>query len=121
MQHSTVFKSRRLLDSVAYVIEATPTERQYLWERYSGRVNWVADPIGWTHQLGVVDGRPVVVSINYATINGHRVAFYDGQSQLMDWAMAEAWWRPHHAGRHCDAANFHTCLHYLGAIPEEET
>lgn len=70
-------------------------------------------------QIGTVDERPICVSIFYAVLNGKKVMFYEGISQLVDHEMIETW-RNRYEGEagHCNAANFHHCMEAVGVYDE---
>jgi len=82
------------------------------------RVDWEEDNMGFFMTIGHLDNRPVCVSFSFAKINGKRVVFYEGTSQLVDHAMIETWFEdnfyPLYDGgtrhAHCNAENFHHCL-----------
>ncbi len=123
---------RTLFDNVAFLVEATDTEYLSLWYNHSSESKhsipgssplvWVQEPMGHAIQIGMVASRPTVVSIRYALIERQRVLFYYGCSQLVDHEMIDQWLR-HFTEKtirydgsrwaHCDAANFHNCVHFL--------
>ncbi len=116
---SDVFKD------VTYIVEANTFEQLELWSawhdkpRYGISVNWEQVYRGVGVTIGTVDKRPVAVSVTYALIEGQRVMFYYGCSQLVDHQMIDDW-VTHYAGSirdpdgrwsHCDAQNFSHCVH----------
>jgi hypothetical protein len=110
--------------NVFFLVEASDYERHSLWKEYSkeydqydGRVDWKEERRGYFYEIGRLDDRPVCVSVVFASVNGKRVAFYYGCSQLVDHKMIEEWLDqldiPKWGGgrRSCtDASNFHHCL-----------
>ncbi len=87
--------------------------------------DWKEVSMGKGIQIGEVDHRPVCVDIRYAFINGKKVMFYDGCSQIVDYQMVEDWlrgytlntirWDGGHRWAHCNSTNFHHCLDAVGA------
>lgn len=121
-----VAEDAELFKDVEFVIEATSTEQHYLWcendrNEYNRKVTWVEVSMGHAIPIGSLDGRPVNVSLSYAVLNGVRVMFYYGVSQVVDHKMIEEWLRYHTenlrygGGRwsRCDAMNFAHCLQYV--------
>lgn len=130
-------EDKEFFENVVFLVEATSYEYHSLWADYSTeyltlpyapkederlrnrRVDWKQESAGWTISLGVIDKRPICVSINYAILNGKRVMFYYGCSQLVDHQIIENWlkhftsnikWDNGVRWAHCDAFNFHHCL-----------
>lgn len=129
-----------LFKDVVFLVEADNNAIFQLWREFSSEsghprhpdrvVDWKQESLGKSaviaEMVAFIPGeaiqckeRPVCVSIQYARINGHRVAFYYGCSQLVDHLLIESWIdhftkdikcvdSNRHA--HCDAANFHNCL-----------
>jgi hypothetical protein len=61
---------------------------------------------------------PVCVAVEFAKIDGHVVAFYEGCSQVVDYRKVRAWVDksfPQSKG-HTDATNFGHCLSALREI-----
>lgn len=116
---------RELFKDVVFLVEATHDEQHNLWERWHYRPNpeypdifvkdWKQVMSGHWVQIGTVDGRPICVSLFYAILNGKKVMFYEGISQLVDHEMIERW-RNRYEGNagHCNAANFHHCMQEVG-------
>ncbi len=121
---------RELFNGVEYIVEASDNEQFHLWIDFSsesdrpmkGRtVKWVQENPGFSRQIGQINKRPIVVQGFYVRINGKRVLFYEGCSQLVDHVMIREWIE-HHGPTidgqlaHCNAANFHICLAAIGAF-----
>lgn len=110
----------RFADTV-FVIEATSCEQQMLWEANdkTKRLKWEPDSGGLFETIGEVAGRPICIFVFWAKLNGHRVAFWDATSQLVDYVMIETWWAktcaPRYDGGHrlaaTNATNFHHAIH----------
>lgn len=114
-----------------YLVEATHNEQQFLWVMWakeaadwgytsSLKVPWDGDSTSWFGTIGHLNKRPITVTISGVTINGHRVAFYEANSELVDWKMIEEWAKKTFPQLFmsdkrltCDAANFHHCLHFV--------
>ncbi len=116
---------------VVFLVEATHCEQHYLWLTHHfkdvgyGKVErWEQEGMGHGVIIGYVDKRPVNLSISYAKIDGRRVAFFEGVSQVVDHEMIREWLRPRtkhlswDGGRiaRCDAMNFAHCLHAIEAM-----
>lgn len=137
-----------LFKDVVWLCKATGEEQFNLWQHFAHNsdsrlykeggkyppvsIKWEQRNPGCSVRIGTVDGRPINVGVSYAYLNGHLVVFYEGLSQLVDWAMIDSWIR-HYAekclgwelkseipGRaadtwpHCDAANFTNCFRKIG-------
>lgn len=120
-------EDRKLFKDVFYMVEATHHEQHTLWEEFHYRPkypeaqvkSWEQVMSGHWLQIGTVDERPICVSIFYAILNGKRVMFYEGISQLVDHEMIEKW-RDRYSGEagHCNPANFHHCMQAIGVYDE---
>lgn len=116
---------------VVFLVEADSFAQHALWltRFHGGRLgreieSWEAEGSGYAITIGHIDRRPVVLSLFYAKIEGRRVCFFAGESQVVDHRMIDEWlekrtkhirWdrgsRPRRARRAvCDATNFHLCL-----------
>lgn len=123
-----------LFKEVAFLVEATNQEYMGFWADFSHQsdhprfkdktVKWEQESLGKSREIGKINGRPIVVDIRYARLNGRRVAFLEGCSQLVDHVMIREWLEHftektiRHDGRwaHCDSSNFHHCLDGIGAF-----
>lgn len=104
-----------------FVIEATDFEERCLWNEYGERIQWEQLNPGWWEEIGKVAHRPIAVTVSFARLDGRLVMFYEGCSELVDYKMVRRWVMkmakpPQRDGResHCNAPNFHLCLHALG-------
>lgn len=92
----------------------------FVWKEWHAAVPWKNDNAGITTQLGVLDNRPIMLTILFAKINGHRVAFYESGSQLVDHKLIhdflEENFQVFYDGdrwAHCDAMNIADCIHHV--------
>ena len=115
-------EDKKLFEDVFFLVEATDAERFFLWKENdeSKRVSWEDIMRGYSIQIGTLDKRPVMVTIFYAMLNGKKIMFYEGTSQVVDHKMIELWiqhfslnnirWDNGTRWAHCNAMNFHHCL-----------
>lgn len=105
-----------------FCVEATHFEQHMLWSRWSADslekfkllfVKW-EQLGGWAVTVGQLDNRPVVVSMDWARIDGHLVMFWCACSQVTDAKQADDWFTRNFTGTWgggrramCDASNFH--------------
>jgi len=110
-------------------------------EDLKNRVEWtpgngISVPIGhiegntfseFTMKDSGFEKRPIVLNCNIVWINGHKILFYEGCSQLVDHRMIEEWFlkyfqRTHDnytRWNHSDTTNFHNCIHGLERLDKE--
>lgn len=101
-----------------FLVEASSCEKLYLWKEWHKRVKWEEQSSGCFGQVGKLSGRPVVISVFWAKIDGRLIGFWESTSQVVDYKMIEKWFSkncvpPKWDGtRHarCDAMNFHLCI-----------
>jgi hypothetical protein len=111
-----LFKIDLRFSDCEYLIEANSFEVLALWKEWHVAVPWKEDGSGFMFKVGSLGGRPVMLSFSFAHINGHRVAFYDSPSQVVDHKKIDNFLRKNfavtHEGRwaHCDAMNFGHCI-----------
>lgn len=131
-------EDKKYFEDVVFLVEADSYSSLALWESHSTeyltlpfaakeneeqvklRVNWEQVYRGHCLTLGYIDKRPTTVDISYAIINGKKIMFYYGASQLVDHEMIKEWlhhfslktirWDGGTRWAHCDAMNFHLCL-----------
>lgn len=121
-------EDKELFDDVVFLVEATSTEHHMLWcDRFYKPVadftsvkSWKQEGRGLMITIGEIDERPICVDIQWDWIEGKRVMFYYGCSQLVDHKMIEDWlkywtldkirWDNGTRWAHCNAMNFHHCL-----------
>lgn len=94
-----------------YVVEASDTEHQFLWERYHHMVSWEQLNPGEMATIGHLKKKPLCVDIRWARLNDQIVMFYYPCSTMIDWSWVKNWVSQEYPGRpSCNAANFHNCL-----------
>lgn len=110
------------LSKTLFVVEATSFEQHVIWEknqegRFSSFLKWEQVMDGWGVHVGDLEGRPCMISVSWARIEGHLVMFWYPMSQVSDSAKSEAWISKYFSqtwdnGRRswCDAQNFHLCM-----------
>jgi hypothetical protein len=124
-----------LFKDVIFLVRASSEEEFCLWQHFAHDsphrihqnvcINWKRRNPGELVQIGELDRRPICASVSYVYLNDKLVMFYDGTSQLVDWAMIDAWVehytlktvRYDNGSRwaHCKAANFHHLFDLVGA------
>lgn len=128
MKHNFDLQDAELFKDVCFLVEANNHEQHQLWvdHFYKPRAdmprqikNWKEVSMGHGITIGQLDKRPIVVSVNYAYLEGKKVMFYYGCSQLVDHKLIEDWlqyftkkikWDNDTRWAHCDAMNFHLCM-----------
>lgn len=103
-----------------FVVEATHFEMLCLWgdNERNWWVTWDSVSSGHMPTIGHLTMNqmrmPVVVSVFFAILDGHVVAFYEPTSQVVDHCLVKAWLLrespAYAAGQECDATNFHQCI-----------
>jgi hypothetical protein len=127
-------EDEKLFKDVVFLVQATDTERYFLWcihadpdsnnTRYPyQKLQWDQEGLGKIVTIGYLDKRPTCVEISYAKLNGKRVMFYEGCSELVDHDMIRKWlehwtletirWDAGTRWAHCDAMNFGHCIEHV--------
>lgn len=123
-------EDKKLFKDIVFLIEANRNEQLAFWRDHfhdprhknDHIKEWKEVSMGHGITIGTVDNRPVVVSISYAFLNGKKVMFYEGVSQLVDHQMIEDWLMRYAENikydngtrwAHCNSSNFHHCLHFV--------
>lgn len=111
------------------LVQATSTEKFYLWREFSHRsdlitdwpkINWKEISVGTSSQIGELDNRPVCICVFFADIEGRRVGFYEGISQVVDHKMIEEWLRNKNPEAYrTDAMNFSNAIHHIRRLNEK--
>jgi hypothetical protein len=138
-----IMKAEITTTNAQAVVRATSTEMFQLWCLYAdesgwqypiirmengelvrkdqrGVVAWKEQSRGEWRQIGDIAGRPICVAVAYAEINGVRVAFVEGISQLVDYKMIDEWVEremPQTATHRADAMNWRNALHGIKVEP----
>lgn len=105
----------RFSDIVA-LVEATSTERFFLWREFNRLTAWQSDETDRAINIyNTLTGRPINLCFAFVKINNKRVAFYECISQLKDYAIIDKWLANNLPNSsvilHCDALNFHQVVH----------
>lgn len=124
----------RLSRRTFFVVEASSTEQQLLWERWAKdsptagtlkdvaaerRLKWEQRNPGWLVQVGELEDRPCTVSVTWCDIGGRPIMFYHPTSQVSDSVQTEAWiahyfgdkkWDNNSRRSWTDAGNFQMCV-----------
>lgn len=111
-------EDKAFFKDVVYVIEATNFEQFALWqlnEESRCIQSWEQINPGFSTVIGYVGDMPVVVSVFCAKLNGHKVAFYESTSLIVDHDMVRKWIDHYNPNpeRHTDAGNFGKCYEYV--------
>jgi hypothetical protein len=116
-----------MLAETKFLVEASFTEQHFLWKEYVDQLKlirddeWVQKNPGYSTTIGEINGRPIVIHLNWVVIKGVLVCFYEATSQLVDWVMIEAWldkccnpmYDKGSRQARTDAMNFHHVWHYI--------
>jgi hypothetical protein len=107
-------------EGVVGVVEATSFEKYALWafnkELREYSLPWQDNNSGYGITVGHIGKRPICISVLTAVIDGQKILFYSGMSELVHHPMIRNWMKnnmPKSAftagGRlnHSDAVNFH--------------
>jgi hypothetical protein len=84
---------KEFLAGIVGVVEATSSEKHFLWKEYAHtkKVTWVSGGGGPGLTVGYIDKRPVCISLLVDVINGKKILFLEATSELVDWKMIDAW------------------------------
>ncbi len=115
--------SEELFAATQFVVQATGTEVQLLWEIHARQalypttvsvLDWEQINPGYVVQVGQIAGFPVNISCRWGRIDGVLVLFWEGISRVVDYQMCEEWLERHCAPRwdggrmaRTNAMNFH--------------
>ena len=91
------------------------------------RVDWKQEYAGFATCIGEIKKRPIYVEFSFAYINGHKIAFYNGCSELVDYKMVENYMTKNFQlthdnycrWNHVNAANFHNCVNSLDRMDKK--
>ena len=100
-----------------FLVEATSCEQHYLWCEFHDALPWEEDCMGFAYKICELDNQPVMICFTFCKINGHRICFYYGSSQVVDHkAIKDFLFKNFNVKydktrwAHCDAMNFSHCL-----------
>lgn len=115
---------QKMLNLAQYVVEANSFERFACYLLYSNesavpyhkKISFKQGTSGYGPQIGMVDNRPICISIIINYINNVPVLFFEGTSMLVDYKVIEDWltiFCPAYANCYtCDMNNFHQCIYF---------
>ncbi len=111
-------KDKAFFKDVVFVIEATNFEHVALWqlnEESKHIKSWEDISLGFGTTIGYVGDMPVTVFVFCSKLNGHKVAFYESTSLIVDHDMVRKWIDHYNPNpeRHTDAGNFGKCYEYV--------
>jgi hypothetical protein len=122
--------SEDYLASCVCAVEASHCEVLDIWTRFSDPENpfkrecrqydW-KDVHGWLETIGHLDNRPICIDIRIVELDGRRILFWEGCSQLVDYAMIERWFAnklPYL--RKTNAMNVHIAVHEIDRLNEDK-
>lgn len=104
------------IDRTSFVVYASDAERMFIWKLWNSVLKFEQDIQGTIIDIGYVARRPITIEMYWFIIEGHRVAFINGCSMLVDYAMIDDWVKRTFiaAGglekNRCDADNFMLCV-----------
>lgn len=116
------------LERTQFFVEATDSERFFLWEENHEKVEWEEDNMGFYRLVGTVKSEldnyetllPVYVNFSFAKIGGKYICFYYGTSRGIDHDMIENYiekypvkWDGGTRRAMTDSMNFHHCLDFI--------
>ena len=112
---------------LADVDDAIKMHNKKVDEENRHRVEWDSLRYGISIEIGTLKKRPICIQFTFAKINGHKVAFYEGSSQLVDYKMIEDWlierFQLTNDGytrwNHVNSTNFHNCVNSLDRMDKE--
>jgi hypothetical protein len=108
-----------------FVVEATSCEQLAIWDDWHEKMGWAQDGMGRGETIGFLSlargKRPVILSVSWNVLDGHRVMFWHICSRYADTKMVDEWLCKYVAPRwdngtrlaHTNAMNFHHVLNYL--------
>jgi hypothetical protein len=108
------------LKSTKFFVEATNTEKFYLWKENKDLCKWENESSGICRKIGEINpGQEVWLSVFFAEIENCTVAFYEVTSRFNDTLMVENWIKNNYPVKYdnntrwamTNAANFHHCIH----------
>ena len=103
----------RRIKKVVYFVKASDFETFVLWNEHKDI--WKEINTGDFFQIGEIEGFPIFVSINYAYIKNHLVAFYECTSQMCDSDQVEDYIKSFKKPM-TDAMNFNHLINYINEI-----
>lgn len=126
------YQLQEKISQTEQLVEADSFASLCLWERWSKdsnqprqprdedwpRFTWKQHNVGTTLEIGQLDGRPVMLTLFWNTIEGALVCFWNSGSQVTDYKMIEEFLEKKFPGiPNRDAMNFHNVV---GDIQERD-
>jgi len=116
----------RFKDTI-FRVEANSYEHLCLWNEWKERIKWEDDNLGIWYQIGEINNLPICISMRWTKINNYLILFYHPTSRIVDHDQIEDWFKKHCYPKwdkdtriaHCDAMNFHHCIHAIKAKEKE--
>lgn len=86
---------KNFLEGTRGVVEATNSEYHWIWREHvhdapqNGftKFSWDERSSGMWFNIGSVDNRPICISLRTSTVEGAKILFYEGTSELVDYRM----------------------------------
>lgn len=78
-----------MFEKVDYLVEATSTEQQWLWEKFHKYTGPWKNEVGKIPTVGTYHKRPITCTYSPVVIDTKRIVFYYSESELVDWKMVE--------------------------------
>lgn len=99
----------KFLDGIIGTVEATRAEQSHLWQLYTKELKqtWKESSFGLGECVGFIDDRPVWISLNTATVKGHKTLFWHPTSPVVDHDLIDEWLKLNTPNNRTDATNFH--------------
>lgn len=129
----TLGELERRLAETRFVVDATHTEMQFVWERYSNQTLHITPGVSKYNFENMSPGvaitighigfnmRPVVLSLSWWKVDGVVIMSHTIVSEVADHAMKDKWLKERckprwdHGTRlaYTDAMNFHNVIHFI--------
>lgn len=123
-QQASIYDLR--FEDTEFMVQASSFEQFMLWQENENnpKLKWIEDKHGFSRIIGYCAKQPVNISFSFCQLEyrgvKHRICFYDGISQVVDWKKIGKWldaniditWDNGTRKAHCDAWNFHHVLHH---------
>jgi hypothetical protein len=95
--------TRQDVFSAAAFVEASSFEKGVLMEqnKRTKKLSWIEGRSGIMPTVGMINDRPICLSIFIDVIDGRNIVFYEPPSELVDYAMIEAFFEKN-ASKFCN-------------------
>lgn len=110
-----------LYERVQILVEATSFESQQCWEDYHERIEWASHREGRNVYVGSIGGKPIRMNLDFSTIGGVLVCFWDPCSVAIDHDQIKRWFEENCPQvrldrRCCNPTNFHIVVGHIKNI-----